>query len=413
MLDFKPPKDNELIIGCLKLLWPVVTRLRMRGATLVVEPSDVEKFKKLKGKRALVCPNHSNRHDPEVMFGFGMAVDEEFNFIAAREVFDYNNGRNGWLLQRVGTYSVVRGAVDRDSFKTTRDILAHGKKKLVLFPEGEISRQNDFLMPLESGAAQLSFWALSDILKENDDETLHIVPIAVKYTYENDISGALSSALTDLEHKLGVKCTTTSLRERVRIVAEKLLEILEKEYRHQSPEGATMNDRVDSLRQVILQHAAKQLDVELPTNQRQLEQVRVVRNAIDDYIYDTEHGDSQYEKKVHDEMSRTVASCYQDIGRVVNFISIYDGYLSEHMTQERCADIIDRLETEVNGREAEPRGPRRIYIRVGDPIDLKKHMDAYKANKRKAVATVTDEIFSQISSMLEATETDRQPVFVK
>lgn len=52
-----------------------------------------------------------------------------------------------------------------------------------------------------------------------------------------------------------------------------------------------------------------------------------------------------------------MASCYKDIGRVVNFIAIYDGYLSEHMTQERCADIIDRLETEVNGREAEPGVP--------------------------------------------------------
>ncbi|MBZ0185593.1 MAG: 1-acyl-sn-glycerol-3-phosphate acyltransferase, partial [Candidatus Obscuribacterales bacterium] len=358
MLDFKPPKDSELLIGFLKLMWPVVTRAHMKGATVIVSPEDVEKFKKLKGQRALVCPNHSNRHDPEVMFGFSMAVSEEFNFIAAREVFDYDNGFNGWLLQRVGTYSVVRGAVDRDSFKMTRDILAKGRKKLILFPEGEISRQNDSLMPLESGAAQLSFWALSDILKNDEKESLYIVPIALKYTYENDITSALNSALTEMESKLGVKCTTTSIKERVRSVAEKLLKILETEYRHKAVEGATMNERVDSLRQAILLHAAKQLNVELPTNQRQLEQVRVVRNAIDDFIYDTKNGESQYEQKVRSEMSETIKSCYKDINRVTNFVAIYDGYLSEHMTQERCADIIDRLESEVKGKEAEPRGPR-------------------------------------------------------
>lgn len=393
-------------------MWPVVTRAHMKGATVIVSPEDVEKFKKLKGQRALVCPNHSNRHDPEVMFGFSMAVSEEFNFIAAREVFDYDNGFNGWLLQRVGTYSVVRGAVDRDSFKMTRDILAKGRKKLILFPEGEISRQNDSLMPLESGAAQLSFWALSDILKNDEKESLYIVPIALKYTYENDITSALNSALTEMESKLGVKCTTTSIKERVRSVAEKLLKILETEYRHKAVEGATMNERVDSLRQAILLHAAKQLNVELPTNQRQLEQVRVVRNAIDDFIYDTKNGESQYEQKVRSEMSETIKSCYKDINRVTNFVAIYDGYLSEHMTQERCADIIDRLESEVKGKEAEPRGPRKIFVRVGDPIDLKEFMGDYKKNKKQAVTTVTDQIFSQISSMLNESERAREPVFV-
>src|SRR5262249_19790639 len=157
------------------------------------------------------------------------------------EVFDWDHGLNGWWLQHMGCYSVVRGAVDRESFKMTRELLTHGKKKLVLFPEGEISRQNDTLLPLESGAAQMSFWALTDIKKENPNETIYIVPMALKYTYPYDIGSNVRESLARLENKLGItadhsgehdqmkleiESASASVRERLRRVAEKLLSIL-------------------------------------------------------------------------------------------------------------------------------------------------------------------------------------------
>src|SRR6185295_10298825 len=113
-------------------------------------------------KRTIICPNHPSHSDPESMFAFSAITGEDFNFLAAREIFDYNNGWNGWVIQHLGVYSVVRGACDRESFKTTKSLLVSGKKKLVIFPEGEISNQNDTLMTLESGVAQMGFWALDE-----------------------------------------------------------------------------------------------------------------------------------------------------------------------------------------------------------------------------------------------------------
>src|SRR5262249_20687781 len=161
--DFRPPLDTPALIGMVKLFLPVYMKLELNDTRIKVVDGALDRFKVTAGKRSMLCPNHSNRHDPQVMFSFSKVVDEDFNFVAAREVFDWRNGRNGWWLQHLGCYSVVRGAADRESFKMTKKILVEGKKKLVLFPEGEISRQNETLMPLESGAAQMTFWAMDEL----------------------------------------------------------------------------------------------------------------------------------------------------------------------------------------------------------------------------------------------------------
>ena len=88
----------------------------------------LQRFHAADGMRAMICPNHSNRHDPQVMFALSRYAGEDFNFVAAREVFDWDQGMNGWWLQHLGCYSVVRGASDRESFKTSKRILVEGKE---------------------------------------------------------------------------------------------------------------------------------------------------------------------------------------------------------------------------------------------------------------------------------------------
>lgn len=412
MLDFRPPMDSPLLIGLVKIFMPLYMKLSLGDTSLSVSPEAVKRFNKLKGKRALICPNHSNRHDPQVMFAFSKEVEEDFNFIAAREVFDWNHGLNGWWLQKCGAYSVVRGAVDRESFKTTKEILAKGRKKLVLFPEGEITKQNDTLLPLESGAAQLSFMAMNDIKKASHSETLHIVPMALKYTYPDDITSNLREMIFDMEHKLQIPENSEKLNVRVRNVADKLLAILEREYRETPSPKATMNERVTKLRRTILQRVGTRLEIELQKNLRELENVRILRNKIDDFLYSSESNGSEYEARIHEDLATTYRACYKDLDRVVNFIAIYDGYLSEHMTQERCADVIDRLEIEIMGRPPTLRGARKVLIEVGEPIDLNDYYETYKTNKKETIEKVTDNIFGQMGGMLHSLDKSRRPIIL-
>ena len=436
MLDFKPPKDTPFLFWWAKINLPLHMKFSMRGTSIKIMDGALERFAKLKGKHTMVCPNHSNRHDPQIMFSFGVKASEYFNFVAAREVFDYDHGVNGWWLQHLGTYSVVRGAADRESFKTTRCILSEGHKKLVLFPEGEISRQNDTIMPLESGAAQLSFWAMADLEKkaqaakkeekkedkqegkaENSAvavdelgfEPVYIQPMAFKYTYPEDIASELRGSLKTLEMRLGLKVDEEgSFQARIKRLAETLLSTLEREYNFKPKDAVTMNDRVKQLRVHILQNLAGILSVELEAGGRELEWVRVLRNKLDDFIYEDEKDMSEYEKEVHAEKEKTYKTYYKDLNRVVNFISIYDGYVSERSTQERIAEVLERMETEVLGGESPPKGAREVMVDVGEAINLGDYWSLYKKNKKEAVNQVTDCLFSEISRMLAEMDAKRK-----
>ncbi len=414
MLDFKPPKDNPLVIALVKACWPLMLTLRMPGTRIQVVGDGIERFRKLAGSRAVLCPNHAYNNDCDVMFAFARLVGEDFNFLAAREVFDYNFGWNGFWLQRLGVYSVVRGAADRESFKTTRHIIASGRKKLVIFPEGEISRQNDTLMPLESGVAQMCFWALDEIKKAGRaDEPVYLVPVAIKYTYPEDIRDELEHALYRLESYLDIASNLTDpLYMRLRKVAERILAVIEEEYGQRPDPSSSINERIDSLREQILRNMADSLKLTLPEKDSQLDWVRLLRNTLDDYIYAEAEDSSPYQRKIHSQKAAKIKSFYGDLDRVVNFIAIYDGYLAEHMTQERFSDVLTRLELEVFGK-AEPRAGRLVLLKVGEPIDLALDYEKYKQKKRQTIEAVNVAMESQIEGMLNELEKERSPVFMK
>lgn len=412
MLDFRPPLDSPLLIGLARTFRSLILSVRMKNAEVRVVGDGIERFKKLRGKRCMICPNHSHRHDPEVMFMLSFLVGEEFNFIAAREVFDWNHGLNGWLLQHMGVYSVVRGAVDRESFKMTKRLLVEGKKKLVLFPEGEISRQNDVLLPLESGAAQLSFMALDELHKTKPDEPMYILPVALKYTYKADLSHLLNSLTELIESKLGIdNKQETSLYKRVRACSEVVLRTLEDEYDLRPGPEKDLNSRITDLKSHILKTMSEVLHVNLPASGSHLDWVRVLRNTLDDHIYTDEENLPPYQKKIHEEKSEKIKSFYADLDRVVRFIAIYDGYLSPPITQERMINVLELLETEIFG-ETRIKGPRLVYITIGDPINLQDHYSEYKKNKKQVIEKLRSEMSEQLFAMLTKADKEREAVFV-
>jgi 1-acyl-sn-glycerol-3-phosphate acyltransferase len=418
VLDFRPPKDNASLISFVKLALPLYMKVMLCDTRMQAVSGATERFNTIKGKRGMVCPNHSNRHDPQMMFAFSRIVKEDFNYIAAREVFDWDHGLNGWWIQRLGAFSVVRGAADRESFKMTRKIIAEGKKKLVLFPEGEISRQNDTLMSLESGAAQLCFWAVEELLKDNPNDhrsggPVILLPLALKYTFTKDVRPVLRKKVALLEDRLALKSPSEkSLMERLRAIGQTLLVALENEYDCGAKEGHSVNDRILQLRMQILKNAAYQLHIKLPENAKELDSVRVIRNTLDDFIYTDEAPKSDYQRKLHDEKAAVIRGLYRDLDRVVNFIAIYDSYLVEHNTQERFADNLDRLETEIIGGEPTFTGPRLVLLDVGHALDMSERYPDYKKNKRAVLTTTITEVSAQLTGMLKQLEQMRTPILV-
>ena len=144
-----------------------MNRLYLKGLTLDVDAESIARLEAIRGHSTVLAPNHPAHEDPMVMFLLSKRLSQPFYYMAAREAFD--RGRFGaircYLMQRCGVYSVVRGTVDRDAFRTTRALLFKGDWPIVIFGEGEISRQNDTVMRFERGIVQMCFWALDDMAK--------------------------------------------------------------------------------------------------------------------------------------------------------------------------------------------------------------------------------------------------------
>ncbi len=223
-----------------------------------------------------------------------------------------------------------------------KKILTEGKQKLVLFRKARYPGRTT-LLPLETGAAQLSFWALDELDKQGSSEHLYIVPVALKYTYTGDIKPALTDTLAKVEAKMSVpRPSGSKLYPRLMAVAEKLISSLESEYNQKPAKDATLNDRITALRHAILSRASAFLSIELPRSDRTLDAVRLLRNKIDDFVYEDEEGLSEYEENATKRKRRQSRPFTRISYRVVNFDLDLRRHIKEHMTQERFADVLER-----------------------------------------------------------------------
>ena len=404
MLDFKPPKDNGFVIGSVKLLLPFLMRLTTKVSHVDIDSESLDKLKSTDGSPTILVPNHPSRADPHVMFALSNRSGERFRYMCARETFDRKLAGlklRGFVMTRLGVYSVVRGAVDRDSFRMTRETLAKGGRKLVIFGEGEISHQNETIMPFESGIVQFGLWALNDMEKAGDLKPLYLVPVGIKYIYRNDMWDQIEEALTNLEHSVlpDPNNRPTDLYDRVKNVGGSLLAILAREYHLRLDEGGTLNDRIQQMREHILSQMEQFLELVPSSDRNPLRRVRAIQNRIDEEIYRDVDEMTEYERGVHAQRVDKFRQFYTDLRRIVNSIAIYEGYIGEDPSQERFLEVITRLEVEVYGR-SNVKGPLDAFLRIGTPKNLLDSYETYKKEKRQTTQQITLELETDVQNII-------------
>ena len=401
MLDFKPPQPSKTTSQILRALIPLANRWYLKGLTLDIDAESLARLEAIHGHSAVLAPNHPAHEDPVVMFLLSKRLSQPFYYMAAREVFD--KGRFGavrcCLLQRVGVYSVVRGTVDRDAFRTTRKLLFKGDWPIVIFGEGEISRQNDTVMRFERGIVQMCFWALDDMEKAEVGKPLYVVPVGIKYHYPRDMWNSIDAALTRLERHILPPAERTPVEryDRLRRIGVAVFRTLASEYQYEIDETVALDVHIERLKDAILSRAEGIMGIR--TEADILTRTRALKNMVDAHVYREVEQMTEYEQKVHEERLRKFQQFYPDLERLINFISITDGYVAEEPSQERFLDVILRLEREVFGR-SEMRGPRIASVRVGKPINLRECYDTYRAQRRGTVEQITHELETSVQSLV-------------
>src|SRR5262249_6302038 len=104
----------------------------------------------------------------------------------------------GWLLNRLGGYSIWREGTDRESIKATVRILGDAERPVVLFPEGTWFRQNDRVGQLQEGLSLITRQAV-----KQSQRPILVIPVGVKYWMLTDPRVELTRRLAALERRLG------------------------------------------------------------------------------------------------------------------------------------------------------------------------------------------------------------------
>jgi 1-acyl-sn-glycerol-3-phosphate acyltransferase len=341
------------------------------------------------GDAVLLAPNHSHDSDPHVMLEVGRRLGLRLYFMAAWQLFRTHAGWDGFLLQRMGCFSVDREGCDRRAIQQAIELLTTGKT-LVVFPEGEVYRLNERLTPLLDGVAFMALSAQRDLDREGNGRRVWIVPTAIRYRYVDDIMPRLAEAMDRLEARMLIKSPPQApLSERIIRFGELLLTIKEKErLGHSCDTEGDLPTRVSRLLESLLGEHEKRYLERCPSAKTTPLRIKALRRHLLG-IWTDETADEPQRKAAR--------AALDDVHLVLQLYSYPGNYISQRPTVERMAETIEKFEEDIDGL-AHPKGRRRAKVLLGEPIDLSKV--PREGRPRNVAAQVTDRLEEAIEALL-------------
>ncbi len=398
---FYPPKQRPLMVRLVQSITYPLAQLLYK-VRLSVSESDVGKVRAIDDARIVFVCNHPTMEDGISLFALSARLGQLFYYVVAYESF---KGLLGWFIQQLGCYSIRRGLGDRASISQTISLLKKPQCRLVIFPEGGCSYQNDTIMPFRSGAIQLPMSVLAQLAKKAKSPEqvpdLYLVPLTLKYRYRQPMRRVIETTLDRLETQLQIPPVSTSvdIYQRLRQVAHRVILRIETEANlpHESP--LDWNQRIDQLRHIFIKKCEDALDIEPNLNLPVRERVYKVQALLE------AEQEAEATASAGSPTSRTEAEqadIYWDTVRLLNFDAIYDGYVAESPTPERFLDTLMRLEREVFHLEhAQPKAPRKAYFYIGDPINLKGYLADYQRDRSGTTDRLAEQLHQTMQSNLD------------
>lgn len=347
-------------------------------------------------------------------------------------------GKNiAWLYSSLGGTSIQRGKLDLPGLRSARDLLANSPYPLAAAPEGATNGHNEVISPLEPGIAQLGFWCVEDLQKANRSEAVLLLPVGIQYSYLEPPWIAIEALLSQLEGDCGITSPTDhsleepKLYQRLYHLGEVMLDLMENFYRdfyHQDlPKVEQLQTlliqnletvqaepnrlfalRLQNLLNVALGVAEQYFNIhakgELSERCRRLEQ------AGWDYIYREDLKSNNpictVQRGLADRLAEEAELRMWHMRIVETFAAVTGNYVQEKPTVERFADTLLLLWdviTRIKGESAFFRpslGKQCAQITIGEPISVTQRAPDYKANRRQAVARLTQDLQDSLESLI-------------
>ncbi|MEM6869028.1 MAG: 1-acyl-sn-glycerol-3-phosphate acyltransferase [Cyanobacteria bacterium P01_C01_bin.121] len=398
---FFPPKQNPLMTRLVQSISYPLGRILYK-VRLSVSDEAVSKVRSVGNARVVYVCNHPTMEDGITLFMLSARLGQLFHYVVAYEAF---KGWLGWFIQRLGCYSIRRGLGDRTSISQSLTILKQPRCRLVIFPEGGCSYQNDTIMPFRSGAIQLPMSVLAQLAKKADSpETIpnvYVVPLVLKYRYRQSMEQVIEDTMHRLEAALGIVPDDLDNYQRLRRIANQVILKIEDEANLDDDGTLDWNQRIERLRQVFVKKCESAFELEPSENLPVRERVYKVQALLEDLdLIDSPDGTDVTTVLGPNQLNPQ--DVYWDTIRLLNFDAIYDGYVAEAPTPERFLDTLMRIEREVfHLVNAQPKAPRQACVEVCEPINLKDYLSDYRRERSSTVDRLASELHQIMQTTLE------------
>jgi len=396
--EFKPPKPNKAIIGLCKLLFPVYAKFVAHLTFEFVEGSD-HPLEVLKGKPAAVLIDHADKQDPLVVIALAKHMRDSVYCAVAREVFDWHHGILGWFFQRFGCYSVNRGSPDFRSMHTTQRILTHTDAKLVLFPEGEVTGDDQSVHEINRSLMHILLNMQNEIAKSDSPRSIWVLPVGVSYRLETNLESSVNKTLKTVERHLSIrKNRDKDPATRAKLAMEALLDGLARHYKWTLAKEQPQHAQVLSLAQHICERISKHTGGE-PGEKPSTEQFLCsLRNHVVEEL-GARKNHSPHHQKFRRAPSNSYREFLHDLDRVERLL-IVQRVLQRPTSPIQICRIVDFLESELCGRMTS-KGRQCASVFIGKPIEVLPHLQLYKSCKNSAIDELTACIRDQLQSALD------------
>lgn len=388
---FRPAKPASWLIKAAQEF--VRAELAMKNK-LRLQPGSLEILRKIpKGAGVILTPNHADETDPRLCLELSRQSGKRLISMCNREAFDEMFGIAGWALQRLGHFSVERGAHDKPAKDYAIDVVKGGDNVLVVFPEGEIFYLNEVVQPFHSGAVEICMQAILERRKQDPGWSAFIVPMAIKYHYPTPIESILEERVAKMETELKlIKENEQTLAARIMRIQKMLLAGEEKNYKVVfDPE--TQQDlfhEIESTENIILSEVAKKHNESVSPSHVIDEAWRLeaeVREAMQ----------GEKDPAVKKELKKELEA----LNEVAHLTSWRPPYY-QTASDDRLAEALMKLEREFY-KIKRPRqlASRDVFVTLSEPIDLGKYAEDYSKDSRAVRHIVTSQLHETIQQLVD------------
>ncbi|HEY9679615.1 MAG TPA: 1-acyl-sn-glycerol-3-phosphate acyltransferase [Drouetiella sp.] len=370
-----------------KWVQPWLFARRYPDLRVLIDPKTRGILKDLKDSPVIICPNHSRHEDGELIFLFSILTKQPVKFLAAREMFRSYLGFGGVVLRALGCYEVDRGATNTNAVHSIQQRLVDESSKVVIFPEGEISYDNDHVENFEHGAAAIGLESTVLLHEQGRDDDLFLLPVAISYRFD-DARAVCLKILDELERETQLPVNQTSVYWRARRVCELYLDSLRQTMKLSSNSDSvqSIDAHVTEIIDTSLRTLAQELNCQLPPT-TPLHQIHFLQSRI-----------FSKRKQSHFSEKGQLDKLYAETLNLVRLRSISAEKFEENYSLNSLADLLSNLQVLILRKQT--RVPQHVLISACEPIRCRDFFEDFRIDRDKTTESVTNLLANSIQKRL-------------